>query len=241
MKEPHESNIRYPSWEPMVFAERHTRHPDYAAMVKIKNAIRYSRIHGFICESFATIEAIRTKDRAAYAANKIPIVKTQAATTGPGSIAMSINIESNHSLHPGLPPIQEAKLTEALAIGMRLLTAPYFNQPLPDLLLNNPAFYAPEVFATDDYNERFGAAVSAIQSRGVGNAVLPALLNRIVERLGANRPNVRWEIQLLQHAYRNAEDNAEKGRLKRHSLNVLMATPLPLISLLEARSSALKI
>lgn len=43
---------------------------NYAAMVGIKDALRDGRVRGFICESFATLEAIKKKDRAGYLAKR---------------------------------------------------------------------------------------------------------------------------------------------------------------------------
>src|ERR1039457_2368388 len=136
------------AWELIVFPERHPNNRDHGSMVKIKEVLRNGQIQGFICESFGTLEAILPTDRAAYLANKIPIVETSVTSLRGGSASISIRIESDHSLHPGLHERQVEKLEEALAIGMRLLSAPYFNQPLPPLFRNNPAIYAPEVFST---------------------------------------------------------------------------------------------
>jgi len=67
---------------------------------------------------------------------------------------MTIEIKADHSLHPGIGEEFEEELDEAVAIGMKLLTTPYIGLPIPARLLNNPDIYAPEVFATADYNER---------------------------------------------------------------------------------------
>jgi hypothetical protein len=202
-------------WQQMVFPERHIKHPDHGLMVRIKDALRGDRMQGFICESFGTLEAIANKERAAFLANKIPIVKTQATNLGEGNVSISITIESDHSRHPGLHPKLEKELEEAIAIGMRLLSTPYFNLPVPSRLLNDPAIYAPEVFASADYNERFGSAVSTIVTRGVGQAVLAALVKKIAQRLEAHRPTVKWDIQLLEYAYTHSKDQAERKGIEK--------------------------
>jgi hypothetical protein len=200
-------------WEPMVFPDRHLKNPDHVSMVKIKDALRSGRLQGFLCDTIGTVEAIAKSDRAAYRAGTIPIIQTSAKNLGKGIRGLSITIETDHSLHPGLHPRLSEKLEEALAIGIRLLSAPYMNQPLPSRFLNDLAIYAPEVLATGDYNERFGSAVSAIQARGVGGAVLPALVTRIAQRL--NQPTGRTDVQLLEYAYNNARDEADKREIEK--------------------------
>ena len=48
-------------WNRMVFPERHPNSPNYASLVKIKDAIRSGQVHGFISEGFGTVEAIQKK------------------------------------------------------------------------------------------------------------------------------------------------------------------------------------
>lgn len=203
------------AWQTLVFPERHLNDPNHAAMVKIKDALRDSRVQGFICESFGSVEAIKKTDRAAFLAKKIPIVKVGTSHQGAGKVALTVTIDTDQSLHPGLHRKAEEELNEALAIGMQLLSTPYFNLPLPARLRSNPGIYAPEVFATAEYNEGFGSVLAAIVARGVGEGVLAALVKRIGQRLGANRPAVRWEIELLEYAYTHAKDQAERREIEK--------------------------
>jgi hypothetical protein len=95
---------------------------------------------------------------------------------------MTIEIKANHSLHPGIGEKFDEELNETLAIGIKLLTTPYIGLPVPDRLRNNPDIYAEEVFATADYNERFGDVVRSMVDRGVGEGVLPALAKEFKRR-----------------------------------------------------------
>jgi hypothetical protein len=162
-------------WNRMVLPERWPSVANYAALVSIKDALRTGKIEGYICESFATTEAIRKGERAKFHADKKPIINIQNQPIGPGLRCMSIQIETDHSLHPGLTKEFEEELDEAVAIGMKLLSTPYMNHPIPDRLRNNPQIYAPEVFATADYSERFGDVVGTIVARGVGEGALVTL------------------------------------------------------------------
>jgi hypothetical protein len=191
-------------WNRMVFPERHLNSPNHAALVKINNAIRSGLVRGFISEGFGTLEAIKRKDRAKYHAENTPKVEVRSKPQGQGLVCMTIEIRTDHSLHPGLGEEFEEELDQALAIGMKLLTTPYIGLSIPARLLNNPHIYAPEVFATSDYNERFGSVVSTIVARGVGEGALVALAKEFTERLDAARPDGLSDRELIKCVYEYA-------------------------------------
>ena len=114
---------------------------------------------------------------------------------------MTIEIKADHSLHPGIGEEFEEELDEAVAIGMKLLTTPYIGLPIPARLLNNPDIYAPEVFATADYNERFGNVTGTIVARGVGEGALAAIAKEFTERLDAARPGGLSDRDLINGVY----------------------------------------
>ncbi len=159
----------------MVFPERYVNSPNYLSLGKIKNAIRSGEVRGFIGEGFGTVEAVRRENRAKFHAQNVPKVKVTHKSHGSGLNCMTIEIKANHSLHPGKGEEFEEELNEALAIGIKLLTTPYIGLPVPDRLRNNPHICAEEVFATADYNERFGEVVRTIVDRGVGEGALRAV------------------------------------------------------------------
>ena len=206
-------------WNRMVLPERWRTVANYAALVKIKNAVIAGKIEGFICDSFATTETIKPRKRAEYHANKTPIISVENKPVGANLIHMTLQIETDHSLHPGLTEEFEEELTEAIAIGMKLLSTPYINVPVPARLLNNPQLYAPEVFATADYNERFGEVVSAINARGVGEGTLVALGNEIKATfVAANRKVEIGDRELIKRVYdavRAAGDKKNMARIEK--------------------------
>lgn len=92
---------------------------------------------------------------------------------------------------------------------MRLLSTPYFNQPLPSFFFD-PNLYAPEVFSSGAYAERFGEAVLDIQARGLGSAIVMKIAKRIAERLGTNTPFSKAGVELLEYP----KDEEEKSEIK---------------------------
>jgi hypothetical protein len=188
-------------WNRMVFPERYSNRHNCLALAKIKDAIRSGRVHGFISEGFATVEAIKKQDRALFHVQNVPEVKVTHKSFGPGLHCLKIEIEAKRDLHPGLTPEFEEELKEALAIGMKLLTTPYIGLPVPNRLRDNPGIYAQEIFATSDYNERFGEVVGTINDRGVGGGTLPALAKKLTTDLDGPRPDWMTDRDLIYRVY----------------------------------------
>ena len=191
-------------WNRMVFPERHVARPNYLSLVKIKNAILAGRIQGFISEGFATMEAIGRKSQAKFHAQSVPRVEVRSAFHGNGQSSMTIEVIADHSLHPGIGEEFEEELTEALAIGIKVLTTPYIGLIVPDRLRKNPQVYAEEVFATADYNERFGEVVKTIVERRVGEGALVALAKELSARLDGPRPDRLSDRALIYGVYEYA-------------------------------------
>lgn len=198
-------------WNRMVFPERYSDRPNYAAMVKINHAIRSGPVRGFLCESFGTIEFIKREDRARFHLQGVPKVQVKHTSHGPGLHCLKIDIQAQHSLHPGLTPEFEEELKEALAMGMKLLSAPYIGVAIPDRLRNNPQIYAEEVFATAAYNERFGNVATAIAVRGVGGGALAVLAKELTARMDGPRPPEWSDREFL---YRVSEYARTANRMK---------------------------
>ena len=197
-------------WERVVFPHRHPKDPNYICLRTIKEALRDGRLQSFICEVFATLEAISRGTRPTYFGNIKPKVDLQTETHGKG-ICLNITIGTPHNRHPGLNKKLEEKMHEARAVGMRLLSAPRLNLPLPACFLDDPTLYDPQVFGSAEYAERFGDAAAAIEARGVGGGAIAAIVKRIKERLPANTQGSRLGSQLLQYA----KDEAEKIEIEK--------------------------
>jgi hypothetical protein len=191
-------------WNRMVFPERWSHSPNYDSLVRIKDAILRGQVRGFISEGFATVEAISKRNRAKFYAQNIPKVEVTPTVQGSGLISMSIEIKAKHSEHPGIGEEFEEELNEALAIGIKLLTTPYIGLAVPDRLRKNPQIYAEEVFATAEYNERFGNVIRTIVDRGVGEGALPALVKEFTEQLDGPRPAGLSDRALIYGVYEYA-------------------------------------
>jgi hypothetical protein len=202
----------------MVFPDRYKDRPNYLALVKLKDAIQSGRVRGFISEGFGTAESIKKQDRALFHVQNVPNVKVTNKSYGPGLHCLSIEIGARHDLHPGITPEFEEELNEALAIGMKLLTTPYMALPVPDGLRNRPEIYAEEVFATSDYNERFGEIIRTIVDRGVGEGALPALAREFTASLDGPRPDWMTDRDLIYRVYVYASTsglNKEKRQVEK--------------------------
>lgn len=205
-------------WNRMVFPERYSDRPNYAALLKINRAILSGRVRGFLCESFGTIESIKREDRARFHLQDVPKVQVTHTSHGLGLHCLKIDIQARHSLHPGLTPEFEEELKEALAMGMKLLSAPYIGVAVPARLRNNPQIYAEEVFATADYNERFGDFATAIAARGVGGGALAALAKELTARMDGPRPPEWSDREFLYRVYeyaRTANRKKEKAEIEK--------------------------
>jgi hypothetical protein len=198
-------------WNRMVFPERHTASPNYLAFVTLRDALRSEQVHGFISEGFATIEAIQKRHRAKFYAQSVPKVEVKSKSHGPGLHGLGINIQARHDLHPGIGGEFEEELQEALLLGIKLLSTPYIGLSVPDRLRNNPAIYAEEVFATADYNERFGDVVRTIVDRGLGHGALVSLVKEFTARLDEPRPATLSDRALIYGVYEWA---STEGRSK---------------------------
>jgi hypothetical protein len=188
-------------WNRMVFVERYAHRPNYEALARIKSTILNGRLSGFISEGFATVESVKKQDRALFNLRNVPNVKVTNKSLGANLHCLSIEIEARHDVHPGITPEFEEELSEALAIGMKLLTTPYIGLPVPDRLRNNPSIYANEVFSTSAYNERFGEVVRTINERGVGGGAIPALAKRFTAELDGPRPDWMTDRDLIYRVY----------------------------------------
>lgn len=205
-------------WNRLVFPERHTSSTNYLALVALNDALRGERVRGFISEGFGTVEAIQKRHRARFYAQNVPKIEVASTSNGPGFHRMGINIQARHDLHPGIGDEFEEELREALTLGIQLLSTPYIGLPVPDRLRNNPHIYAEEVFATADYNERFGEVVRTIVDRGVGEGALISLVKEFTARLDEPRPVTLSDRALIYGVYEWASTeghNKEKRQIEK--------------------------
>jgi len=146
------------------------------AFQAIHQALCGKQICGFICETVATLEAVRVKGRKTYFGSlKLP-VEVRPDGHGPGQVLFTINVGTNHDQHPGLPDVLRERLELAFRLGIRLMRAPRIGLPIPrqflDLALLGDEFDVPTSAARDNH---WGDVVEMIEQRGVGSAVMRSL------------------------------------------------------------------
>jgi hypothetical protein len=99
-----------------------------------------------------------------------------------GQVLMSINLNTNHNQHPGLPDVLKKRLELALSLGMKLMRAVRMGIPTPSSFLDL-SLYADEndVHTAAARDNRWGEIVGEIEARGVGGGVIAKLDKRIRE------------------------------------------------------------
>lgn len=122
------------AWQKVVVPNLARKTSLYDAFAGIHEALRVSKIQGFVCETVGTLEAIKRPTRKTYFTSIKPAVKVQSNAKG-NQILMNINIGANHDQHPGLPPVLRERLELAFDLGIRLMRAPRIGVPVPSLFL----------------------------------------------------------------------------------------------------------
>ncbi|MEL0154656.1 hypothetical protein [Sphingopyxis sp.] len=167
MKVTFDSNLYRRVTEPARFG----RDPAYAAYSAIHEAIRAGTIQPFFSATIVTLEAVGREQRGAYMSSQRIKADTNASPAGEHRIRGRLTIGADDSVHPGLPPILERWLEEALALGFRFLAAPRLGQPRPRILHDAPNFAPVEEL---DLN-KFGEIVGEMEARGLGSAPARAI------------------------------------------------------------------
>lgn len=188
----------------VVFPEKRKRDPNYAHLEKIHAALREGRLHGYICESIGTLEAIEPDKRAEYFANRIPQTHRQMLTDGK-NISVSITIKTDHNRHPGLHERLVMNLRGAQALGIRLLYVPIANVQLPKQFLNDQSFYESRLFEAQTYADRFAEVAATITACGVGSAAIVSIVERFQQRSPVTATAYQSGMQVLRYANNEAE------------------------------------
>ncbi len=193
-------------WEPLVCPD--PTHPQRVRLREIKEALRDGRLHGFICETVGTLEAVTKPKRGDYLAKRKFKNSVRAAGSGDDT-NVTITLQMDHN-HPDLVlhPMLLNKLQMARHMDIRLLQVPVIGLPIPKYFRDNRDFYAPETFSSG-YYDRFGNAAASIEARGLASTLLTAIGNRIRQRSPPNAHVAISGVQWLQYA----KDEAEKKEI----------------------------
>jgi hypothetical protein len=130
-----DSNI----WEVIVLPEKLAVHPRRAELQIIRDHILSGQITPFISDVIFTLEAIRTKDRAATIRDvRLRTRKTESHSDS--GLKISININADFSHHPGLNDHLRKALAAALPMGFKLIKVNRIGFPMVEAhLYKNPS------------------------------------------------------------------------------------------------------
>lgn len=170
MRTTFDSNLWEHVVHPMVFPlppDRHRR------LLAVNDAVKDGRVTGFICQSVATMEGVKRKDRPEFLSQQP--VRARVVETDDPTMSMMISAP-DQSNRPELMPVLIDRMKDAVQLGMRLIEIPpYTELELP------AAFYADR---PSDFVEKFGRVAHAIMQRNVGRAPLEALGFELAQREG---------------------------------------------------------
>lgn len=175
------------AWQQVVRPDKFPKDSRNADFLLLQQAVRDGEIAGFIVETVATLEGVKRADRATYLAGARPAVSV-AESEENGLIKLSFRVGPKANHHPGLAPVLEDRLREALALGFKLLKVPRIGQPSPEIILekaNFPSETSPEM---GERQERTFAVLREIEPRGVGKHQVEVMGNAISKRIGKAGP-----------------------------------------------------
>jgi hypothetical protein len=92
------------------------------AFQAVHQALCTKQICGFICETVATLEAVRVEGRKTYFGSLKPTLEVRPDGHGHGQGLFTINVGTNHDQHPGLPDVLRERLELAFRLGIKVPT-----------------------------------------------------------------------------------------------------------------------
>jgi hypothetical protein len=176
--------------------ERHPKDPDRPKFLIVHEALKKGKLQGFVCDTIITLEGIQNKDRAAvFGSTTLSVDKKEADN----SVVLKMQAVQP-ARHP-LPDENVRRLRAALAVGVRVLSAPRIASPrIED---PNKTIYAQEDAAQlGERINRFHDAGRAINDRDYGTEPAKHVAERIAKRFGVQEP---WYKSLAR-----ADANEEK-------------------------------
>lgn len=175
------------AWQQIVRPDKYSKDPRNSDFHSIQQAIVNGEVAGFIVETVATLEGIKRADRASYLAGARPALNVTESEEG-GRIKISFQIAPKPSHHPGLAPILDDRLREALVLGFRFLKVPRIGQPSPAIAQDKANFPSESSSEMSDRQNRTFAALREIEPRGVGKSQVEALGQAVLQRTGKTGP-----------------------------------------------------
>ncbi len=187
-------------WEGIVEPEAFPSPVERNSQLRVLHqAVKDGRIIGFICESVATMEGVKKKDRTEFLSKQTlrPRVKTDDPGFSPGVMA------PDQSARPPLMPVLRDRMAAAVQLGMRVIKIPFYTE------LELPiSFFAEE---PNGFTKKYGLVESAIEKRGVGRARLENLAQELGFREGRPQRRAVGTIPDLLSYTKDDQDRINKA------------------------------
>lgn len=175
------------AWQPVVRPDKCPKDLRQGDFVRIHEAVRAGKVEARFVETVASLEAIKKADRATYLASRRPAMEI-AEKSSQGRIQATVTIGPDHSAHPGLAPVLEDRIGEALALGFRFMRLPRIGTQLPPVALVCANYVQQSTAEAEARQERSFEALREIEARGVGKSQVEEIGNTINMRHGAAGP-----------------------------------------------------
>ena len=160
-------------WRPVGDPTRFPNDPIHASFQKIHDALRNGEIEGRISETIFTLEGIARADRKNLIGGYKPKIAVTEEVLPDGQIRIGFSIGPDTNVHPGNNPYLSSHLTDALALGFKLMhchrVAGFVN---PDI---KPEWYASTTIPKSDIANQFGEVGRRIETAGAGIAWVKAI------------------------------------------------------------------
>ncbi len=160
-------------WRPVGDPARFPNDPMHASFQKVHDALRNGDIEGRISETIFTLESIARADRKNLLGGYKPKISVIEDVLPDGQIRIGISIGPDANAHPGNNPYLSSHLTDALALGFKLMhchrVAGLVN---PDI---KKELYASTTIPTSDIANKFGEVGRRIEAAGAGIAWVKAI------------------------------------------------------------------
>jgi hypothetical protein len=184
--------------------ERNPKDPSQVDFKKVHEALRSGILRGFVSETIVTLEGIQRSDRAqVFASTRIATAGTEPQVNADGTVTRLLNLQA---IQPSRQPLHEEnvrRLTAALQLGFRVLSATRLLMPKIDD--PNKEIYLYGVADDSTLAARFNDAADAIEARGFGSVPIMKIAAGLANRAGVGAEP--WYRSL------NRANAAEEGKI----------------------------
>jgi hypothetical protein len=164
-----DSNVWRAAADPLRFPNN----PSHAAFVSINAALNTKKIQGVLCETVFTLEGIARANRKNFLVTYRPKAKITEEELPDGTIKIGFSLGPDKVAHPGNNSFLASHLTDALAVGFKLMRCPRIagihNSDLKDEWF---------VATSNEYANKFGEVGRRIEAAGAGIALIKAIGNK---------------------------------------------------------------